>query len=528
MKLIPVEGDPFGEDKKAGYKLVPVEGNPFAGRQPNQAAMNPEAQIGSFTIKGETDSGFNPAAALIRAGHGLNKLNQGALRIMRTPADWVATNRGERDPIAAAIDKEQEEAKQPMADLAEVHPGSSLLGDVAPLVAAPMRALPALAAIEYGTPEEKLKHTALAFAGNKLGEMGGKALGRVAQPVREGELSQAQQVANAAADKLGVKLSAGEASGSRALKWAESSSGDLPIAAGMSQKRHQANAAAINTAAARSIGQEASELTPSVLAKAREDTSGIYKSVLANTKIELDSGFRAEVQQITNSKVMKELRDESTDAIVGKFQSLPEGKISVTGEWFQQNKTALDQTIRSAYQKGESGKAIALEKFEKALDRAAMRSMNETEREAYKRAQRQWANLRMLETGKVVEGGNAMPGRLDTALTTRYKGAYKEGKIKGELPDIASLASVLRPPPNSGSVPRAFYTGGIGGAAFAEPMTALGMLAGPAAMQGLMTAPAMRKYLSGGGLLGAKVTPEMEKKLMKAGGYAALLGYVNP
>jgi hypothetical protein len=490
-------------------------------KAPNEAAMNPEVHTPLGTIKGEADSGFNPAAYLIKAGDTLNALNQGVTQAKLAPAEWLRKRLGmQPSAIAQGMEQERAESRPAMKDLESVHPGSTALGDATVFMASPNKLAPLVAAAEYGSPLERATKGGVAFAGNRLGEMAGKALGRVAQPTRPGELSQTQALANEAADRLGVKLSAGESSGNRALKYAESATADLPIAAGMATRRSTGNTKAMNTAALRQLGQEGDEITEAVLSKARNDIGGEYDRILNPARIELDTSFRAEVKNITGSKVMKELKDESIEGMLEQFRSMPKGKITVSGEWFQQNKTALDTAIRGAYNNGQAGKAMALERFEKAMDRAAMRSLSTEDRAAYKTAGRQWSTLRALETGKVVENGNVMPGRLDQYLTTRYKGAYKEGRLKGELPDIARLANSLRPPPNSGSVPRAFYTGGIGGAAMAEPLTALTMLAGPASVQALTTSPAMRKYMEKGLL---NVTPEMEKWLMRGGGRAGLL-----
>lgn len=524
MKLTPVDGDPFVEQiETMGYrKLTPVVGDPFAPPKPNQAAMDPEANIGPFTLKGETSGGFNPAAMTIKAGHALSRLNEGVLQARHAPGEWLADKLGLPNAgFSQKIAESQKAVEQPMKDLQEVHPGSTVIGDLLPAAAVPWRALPAIAAAEYGSPGERVGRGALAYAGNKAGEFAGRALGRVAQPTRAHELSETQKLANEAADRLGVKLSAGEASGNRALKWAESTSADLPIASGMATKRHTANARAMNAGVLRQLGQSGDEVTEAVLAKARQDISGEYDRILTPAKIQLDNSFRAEAKMITSSKVMKQLRDEETDALIGQFQNMPQGKINVSGEWFQQNKTALDASVRAAYNNGQPAKARALEQFEEALDRAAMRSLPKADQDAYKTAQRQWSTLRMLETGKVVDGGNVMPGRLNQAMETRYKGAYKEGKIRGELADVARLGNTLRSPPNSGTAPRAVYSGIAGGAAMFEPMTAATMFAGPAAIQGLLTSPVMRKYMERGLV---NITPEMEQMLLSAGGRAGGLG----
>lgn len=504
-----------------------IKRNAQQPKRPNEAAMNPEANVWGMRVDGEASSGFNPAAAIIKAGEVADNIGKGATQLMRGPADWIKQKMGGApDPVLEQIAQERAMAKQPMKDLAEVHPGSTFIGEAGMYAVAPNKAGPVMAAMEYGSPTERVVRGGAAYLGNKIGEKLGQAPGRAVHPVRPGELSETQMLANEAADRLGVKLSAGEATGNRTMKWAESTTADLPGAAGMATKRHSANAKAMNAAALRQLGQGGDEITEAVLAKARADTSDIYKRVLDPAKIELDNTFRAEVKAISGSKVLRELRDEQVDSILNQFKDMPQGKIAVSGEWFQQNKTALDAEIRAAYTNGQPGKARALEGFEGALDRAATRSLPKTDRADYAKAGRQWATLRQLETGKVVENGNVMPGRLDQALNTRYKGAYKEGRIDGDLSDVARLASTLRGPPNSGTLPRQFYAGGIGGAALFEPATALGLLAGPATVQGLLTSPLMRKYMSPERSL-LNVSPDLDELLKHLGGTAGLLGAVG-
>lgn len=470
------------------------------------------------------DPGFGQSA-LIGAGRTLDRLWEGAKQMGLNVAALGSDKA--KEALAEQAKREAENTAQ-YAKLQQLRPWATGIGEAAPLLAAPIlgsgvagiaasAALPGL--IEYGTPQERLARGGMGAAGGAVGAVAGKALGAAIKPTAE--LSQTQQKAIESANRLGVKLTSGEASGSRALRWAESASADIPGASAIASARTKANEKAMAAAAARSIGQNATELTDDVLATARTAISGEYQRILNPLKITLDQPFKAEVNAITGSKVMKELRDESVDAILDQFRNIPAGKVSVTGEWFQQNKTALDQAIRAAYNNSQPGKARALESFERALDRAASRSMSAEDREAYKLAQRQWANLRIIETGKVLDEGRIMPGRLKSALESRYKQAFKEGKIKGELSDIASLAGTLRQPPQSGTVPRAFYTGaGLVGAAM-EPVSTASALAAPALLQGITASPAMRNYMTKGLI---DLGPEELALLSRGGGYAGLLG----
>lgn len=517
----------------AAYDITAPDGRKFRINAPDGATQEEVLAYAKANIppaqqqpKADVEDPGALMSLVISAGRTGDKLVQGVKQAALNVPAMLGSESAQK--TLADMKAQQAGADEVYKGLSDKRPWATGIGEALPLVAAPMlasgiggaalsSAIPGL--IAYGTTEEKLKQGALGAAGGALGATAGKALGAVLQPFKA-QTTATAKAAQEAADRLGVQLRPGEITGSRPLRWAESSLNDLPFASGMAQKAETARTAAINRAAAKAIGQNSDEITEATLSNARDQIGGVFDSLLANRKITLDNAFQNEVKAISGSKVMRALRNEEVDAIIGPFKNIPQGgRVNVSGEWFQQNKTALDSAIRTAYNAGESGKARALEQFEKALERAATRSMNADEAAAFKAAQKQWASLRMLETGKVIDGGNVMPGRLDSALTSRYKAAYKEGKIKGELADIGRLSQAYKPLPQSGTVPRAFYSGVAGGAAFAEPVSGAAMLAAPPLVQKLMQSDAGRQYLTRGLM---EMTPELEKQFMRVGG--GLLG----
>lgn len=514
----------------ATFRVKAPDGSEWEVNAPDDASEDAVLRYAQMQFKAKPqaqvdDPGFGQAA-LIGTGRTLDRLGKGIKQAGLNIASAVGSDKAGAELSRMAA--EESDNTQRYAKLQEIRPGATMLGEAAPLVAAPMvgagitgmaasAALPGL--MEYGSGQERLSRGAMGAAGGALGGVVGKAIGKVIKPTEA--LTANQSKVMEAADRLKVPLTAGEASGNRALRWAETASADMPIAAGIASKRHATVDKALAQAATRSLGAQADEVSEGVLAAARDRISGEYKRILDPLEVTLDRSFQSEVKAITGSKVLKELRDEGTEKILEPFRNLPAGKVKVSGDWFQQNKTALDESIRSAYNAGQPGKARALERFESALDRAARRSMGPEESAAYDVARKQWANLRLLETGKVVEGGKVMPGRLDSAMTTRYKNAYKEGKIKGELPDIASLAGTLRQMPQSGTTPRAIYSGLVGGAAFTEPLTAAVMVAAPSLLQGITASPAMRGYMTKGA---ANLSEQQMKQLLMLGARGGLLG----
>lgn len=471
------------------------------------------------------DPGFGQAA-LIGTGRTLDRLYEG---LKQSGLNVGAALGSERAKLALEEQAKREaQNTEQYAKLQAIRPGATALGEAAPLLAAPMvgsgiaglaasAALPGL--MEYGTTEERLARGGMGAVGGAVGATAGKALSGFLKPTQA--MTEAQKKAMEAADRLGVKLTSGEASGNRALRWAEAASADIPGAAGIASRRAAGNEKALASAAARAIGQNADELTEGTLAAARQDLSNRYGQILGQVQIKLDKPLQSELAAVTGSKVLKSLRDDSVEGLIAEIQAVAKNGVA-DGQWFQQNKTVLDAAIRSAYNtQGGASRAKALENVEKALSRAAMRSLPEDRAAAYKTLEKQWANLRMLETGKVVEDGRVLPGRLKSAMENRYRGAFKEGKITGDLADIARVSGVMRQPPQSGTVPRAFYTGAGMTGAVLEPTTTAAAFGLPALLQGVTASPAMRRYMTKGLV---NLTPEEIAALTRGGGYAGLLG----
>lgn len=479
-----------------------------------QASQAPEVE----------DPGFGQAA-LIGYGRQTDRLIKGVKQMGLNVASAFGSDAAKQE--LGRMGAEEAENSRIYEGLQRVRPGATMLGEAATLAAAPMlgaglkgaalsASLPGLA--EYGTTEERLSRGAMGAAGGAAGYGLASLFTRAAKPTAD--LSEAQRKALEAAERLKVNLTAGEASGNKALKWAESASADVPFASGIASKRAAANDKAIAQAATRALGQQADEVTENVLATARNRISGEFERILEPLQINLNTPQVAnELSAVQGSKVLKSLRDESVDGLLAEIQAVAKAG-PVDGAWFQQNKTVLDQAIRSAYNNGQPGKAKALERVENALDRAAKQAMGK-DASVYEAARKQWANLRMLETGKIVEDGRVLPGRLKSAMEARYKAAMKEGKITGELADIARLSGVMRAPPQSGTVPRALYTGaGIVGA-LADPVTTASALGVPTALQAAAGTSALRNYMTNGLL---SLSPEMEALIRSGGARAGLLG----
>lgn len=477
-----------------------------------------------------TDTGAFEAG-LIGTGRTIDRMYKGVKQGVLAGANLLGSEYAGKE--LDRMKGEEAENTRLYRDLEKAHPVATFIGETVPALATipmattirgAMAAGSIPGALEYGTPGERGTRAVAGAAGGALGTVAGNVVGRALNPVRQSAAhASSNYAAEQAAKRLGVTLRPGEITGSKPLQWMESSLNDLPFSAGMAKTAQETRQMAINRAASNEIGTDVPHLTEDVLAKARADIGSKLDSIILPAKIRLDRPFVAEVQNVVNSKVMKALRDETVEPILAPFRNLatlPKNvKTYVEGEWFQQNMSALNDAVRAAYLNGQPAKARALEGLERALDRAAMRSIGGPAKAEYEAARKQWANLRLLETGQVVEAGNVIPSRVDAALRNRYRETYKEGKLSGALPDIGRMAQAYKALPQSGTTPRAIYSGFAGGAAFANPLMTLGMLAAPPAIQKVLQSKAGNRYLTQGI---TEVTPQLERKLRMLGG--GLLG----
>lgn len=287
MKLKPVDGDPFAEGSQlGGTKLRPVDGDPFSAKsnQPliGQHAANPEAQVLGMTLKGEADSGFNPAAFAISAGRLGDKLNQG-YQAAKTATNFAVhrlipgMDGGQKALDELMAQKAQEAEKDRLfADLEKVHPGSVQLGQIAPLLPLGPEALMTAAATEYGSPGERLLRVGAVAGGNALATGAGK--------VRSAATNRANDLANkvrerAAADAAAETASAFSAAG-RAAQDTFRQAELLRMLKGGNQPLSAEQAALVKQLEDELAQKAADKLIPSAANK--QATSEAYKAAIAS------------------------------------------------------------------------------------------------------------------------------------------------------------------------------------------------------------------------------------------------------
>lgn len=363
--------------------------------------------------------------------------------------------------------------------------GAGLAGNIAGNVAAtlPAMAIPGvnsyLGAIALGTglgalaPVETGGSRAVNAGIGGLAGAGGQALGnavgRVITPIAS-RLGPQEQALAAAAGREGIPLSAGDATGSRVLKTVESVMENLPLTSGPQLAVREAQQRAFTAAALRRGGivsdtAEAATLIPQKQALGKEIGDIAEKNVL-----DFNQGLTGKLANIT-AEAGKRGADAAKpiNTIVDNILN----EVGQSGTMAGQNYQAWRQTLQPlAKAGGPDGHLYS--QIRKALDEEFNAQMGATGSEAWKTANREYANLKtvidaMGGAGNLPAKGQIAPAQLGAALA---KSVGREGKAlgRGDLNELSRVGQlfVRDQVPNSGTAQRqliqSLLTQGGGGA----------------------------------------------------------------
>lgn len=491
-------------------------------------ALGPQAFLPTEDMRNKEGA----KAYMLAAGSGLNNLYQGGKDIasaLMTPTysfvkrmisgEPAAQPAAETPapPVTIGAQNNQELAAKRAEDerlygqLTGRYPYVTAAGDATPRIAAAIAApgtIPAqmgvqgaIGALEYGTPQERTKRAVVDAGLVPVGAAAGGLINKALKPLTQ-SLTPSMEAAMAAAERIGYRPQLSAMTGQAGRPNPIIRAIEAPPEAAQ-----VANQQAINAAAARSMGQSGDSLGSDILQAARNEMGAKFDAAFANKQINLGKPFRDALDAATPQNAIPALRSIDADTIVNQLKAYSVANQQVPADWIKTQKSLLDNKIRSAYNSGQDDAARALEGIEKVLDNSLRSSMNATEKVQYNELLKKWANLRTLETKGATKGGNVDPKKVADILERRYSNAYKEGKLTGELPDMARIAESLmvKPAATTGNFAqfmanpfgRSAAGAGIGGALFGPPGVVIGGLAPVVAQKGLNT-ELVRKWLTTG------------------------------
>lgn len=281
--------------------------------------------------------------------------------------------------------------------------------------------------------------TATKFAPDIAGLVaGGAVANKLPAMLTSGRASQAAQ-------RLGFKPTIGQRIDSPTVLQIEDTMRRMPGSGAVFGAHDMQNARAINRAAAKAVGQDADRVTGEVLANA-EDALGATRNSLRNDVNIPQLDMSAQASSANNiissiSSASKELKkglrpsgsfERYTDDIK---RGLTQGNVS--GEQYQIWRTDLRDARETAFSAGKTMLGKAYDKVLRSLDDAARGSAGDE----WRANDKAFSTLDVLQKGNVVnpETGNVSAPLLANEFYRRFGKTAKQGKMPGEIADIATL-----------------------------------------------------------------------------------------
>jgi hypothetical protein len=315
------------------------------------------------------------------------------------------------------------------------------------------------------------------------------------------------------AGQEGIPLTAGQATGSRPMRAAESVFSTLPTTAGRQEGVMRMQREAFNRAVLGRAGVRGENLaTPDVLQAARDRIGGELGAIANRNTMTVNADVMQRVQQVAQDATRYLPRDVAQpvrNRIADFIDKIDTQNFTVSGQAYARLDSAISRQIREASDGGVRG---ALQTLRDALREGMDASISGADAEAWQAARRQYANLAMItramnSPNAATAAGNVPPAALSQALASGPQRNFAMGR--GEMNDLTRVgrAFIQDAVPNSGTPERNYMinllTGGaVGGGALAAggspgaaALTTAATLAGPRVAQEMYLAPAVQAYL---------------------------------
>lgn len=521
-----------------------TEPNPDVPESSTQSAPPPTVFDMGMEVPGMLES------ALIGAGRTADKIGTGVQNLFVDDAE------------AERLQQEQAEKDRLFAQLSDERPASTMVGETLPYFAVPLGiGGQAVGKALQGTSKipglggllnvgGKVRGSTLADAGltgtalggityddnqagqavesgvtGLLGDLAGRFVGRVVQPVQSRLEGQAKELAEWGRS-MGYKLLPSEQTGSIPLKQIEASMRSTPSTSAPMQNIADFNQKKHNQIALRSIGEDGDEVSAEVLGKAHKELGNEFQRLTRNEEIELDYGESGDILDSINNN-LERYGIDSIDEIEGGIKyvdkvlnKLRDGDI-ISGENYQRLQSSASNNAQrmlrsTTSQDIENGFLNAA--IKDALDDAVERSLGTDKLKAFRDVRQKWRNKLFLENAGVVNTGtgDVSPATLANVLARRDISGFRRGNNKSDLYQLGRFGQAFKDIADSGTATRqivgnlerdlklgtlAAGAGLLGGnlADQALDPTTLGLLASAPIMSSTLMNMLSRGYVAGGG-----------------------------
>ena len=409
----------------------------------------------------------------------------------------------------------------PGAALARMAPAGSLAANVGRAAAASPAMQVAGSALGGGVSEATDSNAAGLAAALAL-PLAAAAGRRIVTPVGRQLAPEEQRLANLA-EQNGIRLTAGQATGSVPLRAAESSFTQLPFTAGPQHAIYDGQREAFNRMVLQNADVNATRASPEVLDDAFRTLGTRFDNLVAATpQVNITPRVAAAVEaaatdygrrlQTDVQPVFQSYVDDFT-AMTANLGRPGVNAVSVDGPTYQRIASGLRTAVR-AYSRNPPLRDALLE-LQNAIDGAMEQSTTPRLARAWRETRNHYRNLLQIDSAMAsapatdAVAGNIPFGALKEAVKSADRPGFARGR--GDLNDAARIGQLLASMkiPDSGTAQRSrminLLTGGAGGAGLgavvtgADPVsTALavgGSLAIPRGIQAAMNTPTAQRYL---------------------------------
>ncbi len=371
-----------------------------------------------------------------------------------------------------------------------------------------------------GTEYEPWARAGGALAGGALPN----ATMRAVSPVTN-DATRAAQVATLQREGV-TSLTAGQKTGAKPLRWAESVTQDTPFGGGRATYLMTKQAEQFTAATLRRAGVKADRATPDVIDGAYTNLGKQFDDLAARNSLRVDQKLyddldRAwtEYASITPASQRVPLVDDIIRDVVQYQKSLAPYPVAknasgatygsnngrLSGEAYQALRSRLEKLSRASRMSNPE-LSMALGNIRSSIDDAMGRSVSPKDAAQWKQIRGQYRNLTAIEKAATGAGENAAvglisPSALRNAVKAQSQRGYARGK--GELSELARAGeAIMKPLPQSGTAPRAAAQStfnalaAIGGNSVAGLPGALAGVAAPALTSRALMSEGVQRYLS--------------------------------
>lgn len=278
------------------------------------------------------------------------------------------------------------------------------------------------------------------------GSGGGSTLGKVG-PDPTSMLTNSQAELIKRGRDLGLQVTPGQASGSRALQQMEARMESNPLFSGPFNTIKANNQAAVNRAVAQGIGETADVVDSAVLAKADARLGSIFekvadrvpKAVVGDDVVNTLATIEQDIAGVSDKALMD-------NPLIKRYFNIA-AKGEATGRELRTLSSQLGRAAKANI-KNDTEFGMALFKVKDSVDEIISRNLDEATREQFNAARVQYRNLvTILGRQNVVNpsSGNVSGPNLASALMSRDKAGYTLGKNNTPMYDAARFAQAFKP-----------------------------------------------------------------------------------